>query len=98
VRREGLQENLVRLPKQALQNLRYDSVNWYDLVMLKQKITTALTIEDFFMQREPDEQHEFLESMVEAWREDGYSDSFILELLQEHDDTLSGHVQSATRH
>lgn len=76
----------------------YDSGICYDLGMLKQEITTALTIEDFFKQRERDDRHEFLEGMVAEWREDGYQDDFILELLTEYDDTLSGHVQNATRH
>ena len=66
--------------------------------MLKQKVTTALAIKDFFNQREKDEQHQFLLRMVNAWRSDGYSDEFILELLHGHDDNLSGHLDAVTRH
>jgi len=66
--------------------------------MLKQKICTALTIEEFFALRRKDEQHDFLVRMVGAWRADGYSDDFILELLHGHDDYLSGHTTTATRH
>lgn len=66
--------------------------------MLKQKISTALTIEEFFKNRKRDEQSDFLVRMVKAWREEGYSEEFILELLHGHDDFLSGHMDTATRH
>ena len=66
--------------------------------MLKQTISTALTVEEFFKQRKKDEQHDFLVRMVIAWREEGYSEDFILELLHGHDDHLSGHLDTATRH
>jgi len=63
-----------------------------------QKITTAQNVEKFFEQRIPDEHHDHLLQLVVAWREDGYSESFILGLLHGFDDDLSGHWENAPRH
>ncbi|MFG6598756.1 MULTISPECIES: hypothetical protein [unclassified Sulfitobacter] len=63
-----------------------------------QRITTALSVDEFFEQREKDEFHGHLLRLVNAWRADGYDDPFILELLHGFDDQLSGHWENAPRH
>jgi hypothetical protein len=66
--------------------------------MLRQKITTALSVEEFFKQRKKDRNHDHLLGLVAAWREEGYDDDFILGLLHGFDDQLSGHWETAPRH